>query len=108
MLADKAVGGGAEGEGKAEEIVKEAAGGGVENIGQHNVHGVLGADGAGAEHREAELHRKDKVRGEEEVRCVDGIGRVLELRRHVAKLRGDVVEATADEGCCCSREITRR
>ena len=106
VLADEAVGGGAEGEGKAKEIVEEASGGGIENVGEHDVHGVLGADGAGAEHREAELHYEDEVRGEEQVRRVDGAAGVPQLRRHGVKLRCDVVETAADEGCCGGGDIT--
>ena len=52
MAADEAVGEGAEGECEAEEVVREAAGGGVEDFGEHDVHGVLGSDGASAEHGE--------------------------------------------------------
>nr|GMD67820.1 hypothetical protein CR513_44452 [Ipomoea batatas] len=61
VVADEAVGvaAGAEGEGEAEEVVEEATGGGVEDVGEHDVHSVLGADGAGAEHGEAELHGED-------------------------------------------------
>ena len=91
VFANEAVGGGAEGEGEAEEVVEEAAGGGVEDVGEHDVHGVLGADGAGAEHGEAELHREDEVGGEEEVSVVDREGRVDELVVHGG-------EPVADEG----------
>ena len=62
VAADEAVGGAAEGECKAEQVVGETAGGGVEDVGEHDVHGVFGSDGAGAEHGEAELHGEDKIR----------------------------------------------
>lgn len=78
VAADKAIGGGAKGEGEAKEVVGEATGGGVKDVGKHDVHGVLGADGAGAEHGEAELHGEDEVGGEEEVGVVDGVGGVGE------------------------------
>ena len=61
VAAYETVGGGTEGEGEAEEVVGEAAGGSVKDVGEHYVHGVLGADGAGAQHGEAELHGEDKV-----------------------------------------------
>ncbi|KAG5127205.1 hypothetical protein JHK82_028040 [Glycine max] len=89
MFTDEAVGGGAESEGEAEEVVEEAAGGSVQDVGEHDVHGVLGADGAGAEHGEAELHRKNEVGGKEEVGVVDGEGRVDELAVHGGKLAAD-------------------
>lgn len=79
VAADEAVGRGAESEGEAEEVVEEAAGGGVEDVGEHDVHGVFGADGAGAEHGEAELHGEDEVGGEEEVGSVDGVVGVYEF-----------------------------
>lgn len=73
MAADEAVGRRTVGEGEAEEVVEEAAGGGVEDVGEHDVHGVFGANGAGAEHGEAELHGEDEVGGVEEVGVVDGV-----------------------------------
>ena len=79
VVADEAVWRGAESEGEAEEVVEEAAGGGVEDVGEHDVHGVFGADGAGAEHGEAELHGEDEVGGEEEVGSVDGVVGVYEF-----------------------------
>lgn len=44
VFPDEAVGGGAEGEGEAEEVVEDAAGGGVEHVGEHDVHGVFRTD----------------------------------------------------------------
>jgi len=66
VAPDEAVGGRPEGEGEAEEVVEERAGGGVEDVGEHDVDGVLGLDGARAEHGE------DEVGGEEQVRRVHG------------------------------------
>lgn len=105
MAADEGVGRSAKSEGEAEEVVGESAGGGVEDVGEHDVHGVFCADGAGAEHGKAELHGEDEVGGEEEVRVVDGVGGVVEFD-------GDGVEAAAEEfgygcgveGCGCGGE----
>ena len=91
MLTDEAIGGRAEGECKAEEVVEEAAGGGVEDIGEHDIHGVFGANGAGTEHGEAKLHGEDEISGEKEVSVVDGI-------IGVGELVVDVGEFIADEG----------
>ena len=93
MAADEGVGGAAEGKGEAEEVVKEAAGGSVEDVGEHDVHGVFSTDGAGAEHGEAELHREDEVGGEEEVDGVDG-------EFGVGEVGGGCRELIADEGGC--------
>lgn len=59
MAADEAVGGCSKGESKAEEIVGEATGCSVEDIGEHDVHGVFGSNGAGAEHGKTKLHGED-------------------------------------------------
>ena len=91
VFSDEAVGGAAEGEGVAEEVVAEAAGRGVEDVGEHDVHGVLGADGAGAEHGEAELHGEDEVGGEEEVGGVDGEAGVEEAVVDGFELAADVL-----------------
>ncbi|XBH78987.1 hypothetical protein VPH35_105073 [Triticum aestivum] len=85
VLPDEAVGGRTEGEGEAEEVVEERAGGGVEHVGEHDVHGVLGPDGARAEHGEAELHGEHQVGGEEQVRRVDRRGGVRELVAQVVR-----------------------
>ncbi|KAM3388167.1 hypothetical protein ACQJBY_010748 [Aegilops geniculata] len=91
VLPDEAVGGRAEGEGEAEEVVEERAGGGVEHVGEHDVHGVLGPDGAGAEHGEAELHGEDEVGREEQVGGVHrrrGVGEpVAQVVRGVRRRR---------------------
>lgn len=92
MFSDEAVGRRAEGEGEAEEVVEETSGGGVDDVREHNVHRVLGSDGAGAEHGEAELHREDEVRGEEEVSVVYRV-------RRVGEFAGDRFESPADEFC---------
>ncbi|CAL5031088.1 unnamed protein product [Urochloa decumbens] len=88
LLPDEAVGGRAEGEGEAEEVVEERARGGVQHVGQHDVHGVLGADGPRAEHGEPELHREDEVGREEKVRGVHGRRRVRELAAQVVRRVG--------------------
>ncbi|CAM8883377.1 unnamed protein product [Rhodiola kirilowii] len=46
-----------------EEVKEQAAGCGVEDVGQHDVHGVLGVDGADAEHDEAEVGGEEEVGG---------------------------------------------
>ncbi|RDX75643.1 hypothetical protein CR513_44452, partial [Mucuna pruriens] len=56
VLPDETVGRGAESQGKSEQVEEDAAGGRVEDVGQHYVHGVLGSYGTGAEHGKAELH----------------------------------------------------
>lgn len=91
MFPDEPVRRPAKGEGEAEEVVEEAAGGGVENVGEHDVHGVLGANRAGAEHGEAELHGEDEVGGEEQVGGVDGVGGVDEFVRDDGELAADVL-----------------
>ena len=85
VLADEAVGRGPVREGEAEEVVEERAGGGVEHVGEHDVHGVLGADGARAEHGEPELHGEDEVRREEQVRRVHRRRGVRELVAQVLR-----------------------
>ncbi|KAF7837395.1 hypothetical protein G2W53_005877 [Senna tora] len=110
MTADEGVGGGTEGESEAEEVVEEAAGGGVEDVGEHDVHGVFGANGAGAEHGEAELHGEDEVGGEEEVGVVEGIGGVGEVVGDDFKLIADEVGGGAsvgDVGTKVRRKIRR-
>ena len=96
MVADEAVWGGPKSEGKAEEVIEDTTGGGVEDVGEHDVHGVFGSDGAGAEHGEAELHGEDEVGGEEEIGGVYGVGSVGEFV-------GDVGELFAKVGCGCGR-----
>lgn len=59
MAADEAVGGCSKGESEAEEIVGEATGGSVKDIGEHDVHGVFGSNRAGTEHGETKLHGED-------------------------------------------------
>lgn len=90
MFPDESIGRSSVGEGEAEEVIEETSGGGVDDIGEHYVHGVFGADGSGAEHGESELHSEDEVSGEEEVGVVDGVSRVGEFP-------GDCVESPADE-----------
>ncbi|GJN02377.1 hypothetical protein PR202_ga19720 [Eleusine coracana subsp. coracana] len=85
LLPDEAVGGGAEGEGEAEEVVEERARRRVQHVGQHDVHRVLGADGPRAEHGETELHGEHKVGGEEKVRRVHRRRRVRELPAQVLR-----------------------
>ncbi len=73
MAADEAIGGLAEGKSEAEEVVGKATGRGVEDVGEHNVHGVFGANRASTKHGKAELHGEDKIGREEKVSAVDGI-----------------------------------
>ena len=94
MAADEAVGGATEGKSKAEEVVEEATSGGVEDVCQHDVHGVFGANGTGAEHGEAELHGEDEVSRKQEVGTVHGKGGVGESAFHSGK-------SVADEARCC-------
>lgn len=63
-----------EGEGKTEEVVGDTADDGIDNVGKHDVHGVLGPNGPSTEHGEAKLHYKYQVRREEEVDRVNGVG----------------------------------
>ncbi|CAH9072029.1 unnamed protein product [Cuscuta europaea] len=46
VISDEAVGflAGSEGKGEPEKVVEEPAGGGVEDVGEHDILGVLGAD----------------------------------------------------------------
>ena len=74
MAADEGVGGSTEGKGETEEVVEKATGSGVKDVGEHDVHGVFGPDGAGTKHGKAKLHGKDEVGGKEKVVVVDGIG----------------------------------
>ena len=92
MAANEAIGRGSEGKCVAEEVVEEASSGGVEDVGEHDVHGVFGADGAGAKHGEAELHREDEVGGEEKVGVIEGVFGVGEVV-------GDGGKLVADEIC---------
>ncbi|GER55890.1 chaperone protein DnaJ [Striga asiatica] len=108
VAADEAVGGAAEGEGEAEEVVEEAASGRVEDVGEHDVHGVLGADGSGAEHGESQLHRKDKVRREEEVSRVNGEGRVREPIGDGGELAADVAGGSHGVGGVGAEERRER
>lgn len=62
----------AKGKSKAEEVIRDATYNGVNNVGEHYVHGVLCPDRAGTEHGKAELHYEDEVRRKEEVNGVDG------------------------------------
>ena len=48
VATDEGVRRGTKGEGEAEEVVREATGSGVEDVGEHDVHGVLGTDRASA------------------------------------------------------------
>ncbi|BAS90025.1 Os04g0509500, partial [Oryza sativa Japonica Group] len=101
LLPDEAVGRRAEGEGEAEEVVEERPGRGVEHVGEHDVHRVLGPHRPGAEHREPELHGEHEVRREEQVRRVHRRRRVGEpvaqvvrrVRRHRPQQRRQVRRA---------------
>ena len=59
-------------DGKAEAEVGHAADASVENVLDEDVHDVLGADGARAEHGEASLHEEDEEAGDEHVGDVLG------------------------------------
>lgn len=61
MMANEAIRGCAEGEGEAKEVIRDGTGCSVEDVGEHDVHGVFGANGAGAEHGKAQLHGEDEV-----------------------------------------------
>ena len=74
VAADEGVGGGTKGKGKAKEVVGEATGSGVKDVGEHDVHGVFGTDRASTKHGKPQLHGEDEVGGEEEVCVVDGVG----------------------------------
>jgi len=91
VAADEAVGRGTEGESEAEEVVGEATGGGVEDVGEHDVHGVLCSDGSCAEHGETKLHGEDQIRGEKKVGVVDCIGGVANLSGNGIQLVTEVV-----------------
>ena len=79
MLPNETVRGGAKSKGEAEHVEEDAARGGVEDVGEHDVHGVLGAYGAGAQHGESELHGEYEVSGEKKESGVDGVSCVSEL-----------------------------
>lgn len=61
MFADEAVGRCAESKSEAEEVVEETSGGGVENVGEHDVHGVLSANRTSTKHSETKLHRENEI-----------------------------------------------
>ena len=80
VFTDEAIGGRAKGKSEAKEVVEKATGGGIEDIGEHNIHGVLGTNRASAEHGEAKLHGKDEISREKEVSIVDrivGVGEIV-------------------------------
>lgn len=79
VAADEAVGRCTEGECESKEVVRDGSSSSVKDISKHDVHSVLGSDRAGTKHSETELHSKDKVGGEEEIRVVDGISCVGEF-----------------------------
>lgn len=56
----------------SKELVKEATGGGVEEVCEHDVYVVFGTDWANTEHGEAELHVQDMVGWERKLSVVDG------------------------------------
>ena len=61
MSSDEYFGRSAKGKGVTKKIVKESSGCSVKDIGEHDVHRILGSNGASTEHREAELHGEDEV-----------------------------------------------
>ena len=105
VAANEPVRGGAKGEGEAEEVVRDAPRRGIEHVGEHDVHRVLGAHGAGAEHRESELHGEDEVSGEEEVGAIDGEARVEKLVIYASEVGADVRQRLADEGHRSRRHV---
>lgn len=67
----------AEGKCEAEEVEGDASNDGVDDIGEHNVDGVLSSDRAGTEHGEADLHDEDEVGRKEEEDGVEGVCNTL-------------------------------
>lgn len=74
MSPDESFGRSSKGKGVTEKIVEESSCGSVKDIGEHDVHRVLGSNGASTEHSEAELHGEDEVSREEKVGVVYGKG----------------------------------
>ncbi len=83
-MADEAVGVRtlAESEGEADEVVGDATTSSVQNVGQHDVHGVLGAHGSGTQHCESQLHGKHQVSRVQQVGIIHCPRRRQQLRRH--------------------------
>ena len=81
-LAGEGGGGfGAVRDGVAEAEVGHASDASVENVLDEDVHDVLGADGARAEHGEASLHEEDEEAGDEHVGDVLGASDQVDIRR---------------------------
>lgn len=59
------------GKSKAKEVVEKATGGSVEDIAEHDIHAVFGADWFGAEHGEHQVGGKEEVHEVESVGGVD-------------------------------------
>lgn len=91
MFSDEPIWGPTERKRVAEEIVAQPPSRSVQDVGEHDVHRVLGSDWAGAEHREAELHCEHQVRREQKVGVVDCV-------RGVGELVGYGGESAAYEG----------
>lgn len=90
MFANETIGGIAKGKGKAEKVIEKASGGSIKDIGEHNVHGVFGTNGACAQHGKAKLHDEYKIGREEKVSVVNGIASVNKLVRNSFKAAADV------------------
>ena len=105
-LAGEGGGGlGAVRDGVAEAEVGHAADASVENVLDEDVHDVLGADGARAEHGEASLHEEDEEAGDEHVGDVLGAGDQADL--HVNLIVGVVggEERTAAGGGALTEDV---
>ncbi|KAJ7979756.1 hypothetical protein O6P43_003120 [Quillaja saponaria] len=98
MAADESIRWCPESKGKSEKVIKETTCCGVENISEHDVHGVFGSNRAGAEHGKAELHRKHEVSREKKVSGVNGECGVGEFVGDGGKLVADEVSGG---GCVC-------
>jgi len=61
VFPDETVGRGAKSKGKTEHVEEDATGGGVQDIRQHDVHGVLGTYRTSTKHGKAKLHGEYKV-----------------------------------------------
>ncbi|KAG5415393.1 hypothetical protein IGI04_002960 [Brassica rapa subsp. trilocularis] len=61
MSSDESFERSAKDKGVTKKIVKESSGCSVKDIGEHDVHRILGSNGARTEHRKAELHGEDEM-----------------------------------------------
>ena len=92
-------------DGPAEAEVGHAADASVENVLDEDVHDVLGADGARAEHGEASLHEEDEEAGEEHVGDVLGAMDRTDHRVNLIVGVGGGEERTAVGGVALTEDV---